>query len=140
MGFLEKFLGLIIIPIMLSFLILLATGIMRKHTVRMISSLCYSSILVNKRKIYILPLLASINFITLTVYYIELKNMIEPQEASARSRYLETLYRLYRNLLLNFTSFVIILELFYNSHKYHEYQRTKVQIEGQPQVGVKLKM
>ena len=140
MGFLEKFLGLIIIPIMLSFLILLATGIMRKHTVRMISSLCYSSILVNKRKIYILPLLASINFITLTVYYIELKNMIEPQEASARSRYLETLYRLYRNLLLNFTSFVIILELFYNSHKYHEYQRTKVQFEGQPQVGVKLKM
>lgn len=118
MGLMEKVIGIFVIPTLLAMQILISSGILRKKMVHYASTISHASFLINRRKVYIFPLIAAINVLAISIYYFEIQKMLEPREISARSRYLESLYRIYRNMLLNITCIVLIFELFYNSFKY----------------------
>ena len=121
MAFFEKIVGFIVIPLFMTQLLLLALGFSRKRMHNFIHTISNTSFLFNKRRVYFFPLVASINLITILLYYWDLEKMVEPTDPSARSRYLESLYRHYRNMMLNITCVVLIAELFLNSYMYRKY-------------------
>ena len=51
--------------------------------------------------------------------------MHEPEEQSAKTRYFEELYRIYRYFLLNIASAIMIFQIFYTGKKYKEYAALK---------------
>ena len=79
----------------------------------------------NGKTIYVFPFLAIINLALFIIQYQELLKLEEPEEILAKAIYKENLFRMYRNCLLNATTFILILQIFVTSRKYKLYAVAK---------------
>eukprot|EP00347_Sterkiella_histriomuscorum_P012420 403368649 len=129
MGYYEKFLGFGVVPFLMILLILLATGIMRRQIHYVVTLLLKFNFTVNGKTIYFFPLIGVINLIWIAILYIELADMHEPVEITAKTQYYEKLYRTYRNFLVNATSGVLIIQIFLVARRYKEYAGIKDKLE-----------
>ncbi|CDW77429.1 UNKNOWN [Stylonychia lemnae] len=121
MGMYEKFLGFGVVPFLLILLVLLATGIARKQIHAVISLLMKFNFTINGRTIYLFPMIAIINLVTIVSLYYELMEMHEPHDIAAKTQYYERLYRTYRNFLVNATSATLICQIFLTGKRYNDY-------------------
>jgi hypothetical protein len=125
MGLYEKFLGFGIVPFLFLFLVILSTGLLRRHMHFILKILLSINVKINNRTIYFFPFIAFLNLLYVFFYYNELQKMHEPEEQMAKTKYFEELYRIYRNFLLNIASAIMIFQIFYSGKKYQEYRLIK---------------
>jgi hypothetical protein len=125
MGLYEKFLGFGIVPFLFLFLVILSTGLLRRHMHFILKVLLSINVKINNRTIYFFPFIAFLNLLYVLFYYTELQKMHEPEEQMAKTKYFEELYRIYRNFLLNIASAIMIFQIFYSGKKYQEYRLVK---------------
>jgi hypothetical protein len=125
MGLYEKFLGFGIVPFLFLFLVILSTGLLRRHMHFILKILLSINVKINDRTIYFFPFIAFLNLLYVFFYYNELQKMHEPEEQMAKTKYFEELYRIYRNFLLNIASAIMIFQIFYSGKKYQEYRLVK---------------
>jgi hypothetical protein len=125
MGLYEKFLGFGIVPFLFLFLVILSTGLLRRHMHFILKVLLSINVKINDRTIYFFPFIAFLNLLYVFFYYNELQKMHEPEEQMAKTKYFEELYRIYRNFLLNIASAIMIFQIFYSGKKYQEYRLIK---------------
>ena len=125
MGLYEKFLGFGIVPFLFLFLVILSTGLLRRHMHFILKVLLSINVKINDRTIYFFPFIAFLNLLYVFFYYNELQKMHEPEEQMAKTKYFEELYRIYRNFLLNIASAIMIFQIFYSGKKYQEYRLVK---------------
>jgi hypothetical protein len=118
MGLYEKFLGFGIVPFLFLFLVILSTGLLRRHLHFILKVLLSINVKINDRTIYFFPFIAFLNLLYVFFYYTELQKMHEPEEQMAKTKYFEELYRIYRNFLLNIASAIMIFQIFYSGKKY----------------------
>lgn len=72
MGFYEKMLGLAIVPGLYFLLLLLALGLARKQLNAIVQFLLKFNVVINGHTIYMFPLLACINAVSIIFLYAEL--------------------------------------------------------------------
>jgi hypothetical protein len=125
MGLYEKFLGFGIVPFLFLFLVILSTGLLRRHMHFILKILLSINVKINDHTIYFFPFIAFLNLLYVFFYYNELQKMHEPEEQMAKTKYFEELYRIYRNFLLNIASAIMIFQIFYSGKKYQEYRLVK---------------
>ncbi len=80
MGFVEKALGLGVVPLLYVLLVLLAIGIARKQLHSLVRLLLSFNFTLNGQTIYFFPFIAAINLVIIVFLYWELAEMQEPTE------------------------------------------------------------
>ena len=129
MAFIEKCLGYVIIPTFLLLLIIQKLGIFPKTINYWITKVCTFKVFIGFCFWPLFLTLAGINMIMFIRYYKELSDEEKPFRATpdAIIKGYEKIYMIYRNMVLNLTSGLLIILLYYNSILFQKFQeRVKI--------------